>query len=66
MTPLEFSQSLLFLPSQAYESVRRLTEIFYRVRFGESELSAGMQKRLDAVIGRLEACLGVPPARPRM
>jgi hypothetical protein len=65
LTPLEFSQSLLFLPSQAYETVRRLTEIFYRVRYGESELSGGVQKRLNTVISQLETSLGVPPARPR-
>ena len=32
-TPLEFSQSLSFLPAQTYEAIRRLTELFYRVRY---------------------------------
>jgi hypothetical protein len=54
LTPMEFSRSLTFLPARAYENVRRLTTIFYRVRYGGSELDAGQRKRLDRVIGRLE------------
>jgi transglutaminase-like putative cysteine protease len=54
LTPMEFSRSLTFLPARAYEEVRRLTSIFYRVRYGGSELDAGQRKRLDRVIGRLE------------
>ncbi len=38
LTPMEFSRSVTFLPPQAYDQVRRLTEIFYRVRFGGRRL----------------------------
>jgi hypothetical protein len=55
LTPLEFSRSLLFLSAGAYETVSRLTELFYRVRFGRAELSPARRKRLNTVIERLEA-----------
>ena len=61
LTPLEFSQSLLYLPSQAYDTIRRLTEVFYRVRYGEYELSPSLRRRLDTVITQLGDALG-PPA----
>jgi transglutaminase-like putative cysteine protease len=65
LTPMEFSRSLTFLPAQAYENVRRLTSIFYRVRYGGVELDAGQRKRLDRVIGRLEHELAaLAPAGP--
>jgi hypothetical protein len=65
LTPMEFSRSLTFLPAQAYENVRRLTSIFYRVRYGGGELDAGQRKRLDRVIGRLEHELAaLAPAGP--
>ena len=65
LTPLEFSQTLLYLPSQAYDTILRLTEVFYRVRYGDAELSHGMQRRLGAVIGRLEQSMGPPPSKSR-
>lgn len=65
LTPLEFSQTLLFLPSDAYETVRRLTEVFYRVRYGHAELSGGQRRRLGGVISRLEqSIVAAPPPRP--
>ena len=63
LTPMEFSRSLTFLPAAAYETVRRLTGVFYRVRYGGAELDAGRRLRLVNVIGRLEAELGTPPTR---
>ncbi len=56
-TPLEWAESLSFLPAEAFESIRRLTEIFYRIRFGKAELSASQRSRLSGVIDRLNACL---------
>jgi hypothetical protein len=53
LTPLEFCDTLLFLPSESYDTIRRLTLLFYRVRFGHSELSTQRQKRFNVVIGRL-------------
>ncbi|HSU67601.1 MAG TPA: DUF3488 and transglutaminase-like domain-containing protein [Tepidisphaeraceae bacterium] len=54
-TPLEFCRSLAFLPSEAYDTVHRLTQLFYKVRYGGTELPPARQRRLDNVIGRLEA-----------
>jgi hypothetical protein len=54
LTPMEFSRSLLLLPADAYETVRRLTSLFYRVRYGHAELSPAQQRRLGTVISRLE------------
>ena len=61
LTPMEFSQTLLYLPSQAYDTIRRLTGVFYRVRYGNQELSPTLQRRLDTVITRLDEALGPPP-----
>ena len=64
LTPLEFSGSLLFLPSDAYETVRRLTLLFYRVRFGRAELSAAQQRRLATILSRLAIDLSRPSTAP--
>ena len=52
-TPLEFSESLLFLPSGVYNGIRRLTDVFYRVRYGQAELTPARQRRLGTVIERM-------------
>jgi transglutaminase-like putative cysteine protease len=57
-TPMEFSDSLLFLPSEAYRTISRLTQVFYRVRFGQAELSAAQQRRLHNVLAHLADDLG--------
>ena len=49
-TQLEFSQSLLFLPAEAYNIVARLTELFYRVRYGHAELTPRRQRHLIAMV----------------
>jgi hypothetical protein len=54
LTPLEFSRALTFLPAASYETVRRLTNLFYRVRYGDGELDGGQRRRLNTVIGKLE------------
>jgi Ca2+/Na+ antiporter len=64
LTPLEFSRTLTHLPSEAYGTIRRLTQVFYRVRYGRAELTGGRQRRLGAVISRLEGALGTPNASP--
>jgi len=53
-TPLEFSRSLLVLPSGAYDTVSRLTALYYRVRYGSAMLSPGQQRCLSNVIQRLD------------
>jgi transglutaminase-like putative cysteine protease len=52
-TPLEFSQSLLFLPAGAYETIGRLTSLFYKIRYGGAVLSHARQKNLATVIQKL-------------
>jgi transglutaminase-like putative cysteine protease len=63
MTPHEFSQTLSFLPTEAYKTVDRLTRIFYRVRFGGSNVQPGQQRRLARMVERLQDSLG-PAAQP--
>ncbi len=57
-TPLEFSRSLLVLPTETYDTVRRLTALYYRVRYGSANLSPGQQRSLANVIQRLDQGLG--------
>jgi len=57
LTPMEFARSLLFLPSDLYETVRRLTGVFYRVRYGRADLTPAQQRRLGNVINRVEGAL---------
>jgi hypothetical protein len=52
-TPMEFSQSLAFLPGDAYDRVLRLTRVFYRVRFGSAQLGLIQQRRLAKVVSQL-------------
>ena len=42
----------------AFETVRRLTQLYNRVRFGDAELDGGQRRRLGTVISRLEGELG--------
>jgi hypothetical protein len=58
LTPMEFSDSLSILPAEVYHAVRRLTEIFYRVRYGRHELSPGQRVKLDQTIRRIDGALG--------
>jgi transglutaminase-like putative cysteine protease len=58
LTPMEFAHSLSFLPAQVYASIRRLTAVFYRVRFGGLRLSAAKQRHLENVVDRLAQLLG--------
>lgn len=53
LTPLEFSDSLSFLPSEIHDAIGRLTHIFYRIRFGHVELNPLRQRRLASVVSRI-------------
>ena len=57
LTPLEFSRSLAFLPANAYDTIRRLTAVFYRIRYGGADLDDGRQRRLVNMVERLEAMM---------
>jgi transglutaminase-like putative cysteine protease len=58
LTPREFSRSLTFLPTEAYDLVDKLTRIFYRVRYGGANVPADQQRRLDHAVQRLATALG--------
>ena len=57
LTPLEFSDSITFLPNEAYDAVRRLTQIFYRIRYGGHQISYTQRQRLNRVINEIGATL---------
>lgn len=63
-TPLEFSRSLTFLPADVYDTIQRLTNLFYEVRYGGTELTPPRQRRLGTVLSRLNQDLAQSaPAR---
>jgi protein-glutamine gamma-glutamyltransferase len=57
LTPLEFCRSIAFLPPVGYDLVQRLTDLFYRVRYGQRDLTAAQQRRLGRVVDRLNTVL---------
>ncbi len=64
LTPREFGESLLFLPSDAYQTVLRLTNLFYRVRFGRVEMKLAQRRRLETVIAQLDNALRLSRNEP--
>jgi hypothetical protein len=54
LTPREFSESLSYLPYEQFQTIRRLTDIFYHIRYGRRELTGPRQRLLGNVIGRLQ------------
>ncbi len=56
LTPMEFTDHLL-LPRQEYEVVRRLTRLFYRIRYGTVALTPQRMRRLEQVVEHLEASI---------
>jgi hypothetical protein len=57
LTPKEFADSLAYLPSENYDTIRRLTHIFYKVRFGQVQLTPPQRRRLHTVLQRLATSL---------
>lgn len=57
LTPQEFARSVAFLPPATFEAVQRLTDVFYRVRYGQRDLSAAQQRRLARAVERVNASL---------
>lgn len=53
LTPREFSDRLAWLPSDAYDTIRRLTRMYYRIRYGGLELPTAQQRRLSGIISRM-------------
>ena len=62
LTPMEFSRSISFLPSNVYDSIQRLTNLFYRIRYGRQEISPDLQRRLRELIHRLESSIPHVPS----
>ncbi|HWB55294.1 MAG TPA: DUF3488 and transglutaminase-like domain-containing protein [Tepidisphaeraceae bacterium] len=65
-TPMEFAESLSYLPADAFDLVQRITRIFYRIRYGQARLTAGHQRHLANALDRLRQCLSFvhKPSRP--
>ena len=57
LTPMEFSESLAYLPADVYDAVRRLTALFYRIRYGNIALPAGQHRHLENAVHRVDAAL---------
>jgi protein-glutamine gamma-glutamyltransferase len=63
LTHGEFSESLSYLPNEAYDAIRRMTKLFYAVRFGQRRLTGDEQKDLNAAVDALEPILSLASAR---
>ena len=50
-------ESITFLPNEVYDAVRRLTHIFYRIRYGGHEIGYIQRQRLNRVISEIGARL---------
>lgn len=64
LTPREFAGSLGFLPSEVYAKVGLITEVFYRVRYGDWPLAIDELHQVDSVIADIDANLSGQPPRP--
>jgi hypothetical protein len=60
LTPLEFSRSLAYLPADVYRDIHRLTELFYRIRYGGSIVLSPPRRHLAAVVYRIQKILDAP------
>lgn len=60
LTPLEFADTLSFLPTEIYDAVQQLTQIFYTIRFGRNDLPAEEYRRLSNLVSELDARLPQP------
>jgi hypothetical protein len=61
LTPLEFCQSLTFLPVEAFDAIRGLTDVFYRVRYGRQQLPVEERRHLAEVLADVENALNTKP-----
>jgi transglutaminase-like putative cysteine protease len=57
MTPAEFTDGLSFLPNEAYDTIRRLTQVFYSIRYGGERLGREQRESLEATVNGLEPVL---------
>jgi hypothetical protein len=61
-TPAEFGDALTFLPNQAYDTIRKLTKLFYAVRYGDRQLDHDEQRDLESTVRELGPILAHRPA----
>jgi protein-glutamine gamma-glutamyltransferase len=67
LTPREFSESVSFLPNELFDAIRRITDIFYRIRYGQVAITGAQQRHLKNVITQIERGLAtVPRVKPRL
>ena len=59
-TPREFARSLAFLPRQAFDTVWGMTDVFYRVRYGQGFLTPRRQRHLTRSLDVLAQMLSKP------
>lgn len=57
LTPREFASALSFLPPEVYEKVGQVTEVFYRVRYGNESLAPDERRTVQSLIGEIAAGL---------
>jgi transglutaminase-like putative cysteine protease len=57
LTPLEFTRTLAFLPTEVYDDIQGLTEIFYRIRYGGMLYAAHPEANISAVVSRIQTAL---------
>jgi hypothetical protein len=57
MTPAEFTEGLAFLPNEAYDTIRRLTQVFYSIRYGGTRLDREQRESLETTVDGLEPVL---------
>ncbi len=58
LTPREFAESLSYLPTEAYDGICRLTNVFYRIRYGNAQLQPSQRRRLHDFIERIARAIG--------
>jgi len=63
-TPREFAQSLAYLPPHAYDLVHRLTDLYYQIRYGGSELNGQRRGKVRKAIDEVEQILRASVRRP--
>jgi transglutaminase-like putative cysteine protease len=63
LTPLEFCRSLSFLPNAVYDDIYRLTQVFYKVRYGGVELNLHRQQHLLTAVSHIETAMSILPRR---
>lgn len=63
-TPREFAESLAYLPSQAYDLVHRLTDLYYQIRYGGHELNGQRRGKVKKAIDEVETILRDSVRRP--